>query len=86
MIKPALITAKSDTYPLAYLHKTLKSSKAPYLCPPVKAGTERIEYSILTNSTADLKAHFNKLAKYLEKNPNDIEARVQLANLREMFK
>lgn len=57
-------------------------------CQPVgrkvKQGTEYIDHSILGDE-ADMRLHMKNLREYLKENPGDIETRISLANLEEIF-
>ena len=51
----------------------------------VPKGTEYINHSGLLGNESDLRLHIEKLEEYLKKNPGDMETRISLANLKNMF-
>ena len=58
-------------------------------CKPVgKTVPKELQFveHIGVSNNANIKMHIAKLEKYLEKHPNDIEVRTQVARLKEMVK
>ena len=84
MIKQIAMSERTGKFSLGYLHKTLKGFKATYLNAPVKSGT-KFDHSLLIGNKTDMKIHMEKLEKYLESHPEDIESKAQLAKLREIL-
>lgn len=85
MIKPISTAEKSGKFSLDYLHKTLKSFKAPYLSAPVNSGAEQINYTLLVCDKADIKLHMQKLEKYIKSHPDDAEIKAELAKLSKIY-
>ena len=71
---------------LGILRKSAENMKK---CKPegkiVPKGTEYIDHSGLLGNESDLRLHIKKLEEYLKDNPGDMETRISLANLKNMF-
>jgi hypothetical protein len=67
------------------LLKAGRNLRCQYVGEKVKPGTEYVNHSGFLGNEADMQLHMKNLQDYLEKNPGDIETRISLANLEEIF-
>ena len=67
------------------IRKAAKIIKCKPVGKTVPKELQFVEHFGVSNN-ANIKMHIAKLEKYLEKHPNDIEVRTQVARLKEMVK
>ena len=61
-----------------------KNVKEPVV-KKVTPGTEYVNHSGFLGNEADMRLHMKNLQDYLKENPGDMDIRVSLANLEEIF-